>query len=147
MPDEAGEVLLIEDNPDDAAFFKHAFDKVGVANRLRIVRDGAEALDHLFSTGNLAGRGPANRPSVVFLDLKMPKVNGLEVLRRLKSDPRTQSIPIVALSSSQEGRDLVEVYRLGGNSYIVKPMDFDKFAETVRMLVEYWLRFNQTPNP
>lgn len=145
MPDEAVEILLVEDSPDDVAFFVRTFNKAGLAARLHVVADGKEALDFVFCTGNYANRNTSNRPKVIFLDLKMPKVGGLEVLRHLKSDPSTQTIPIVALSSSSEERDLVESYRHGVNSYIVKPMDFDRFETAVRLIGQYWLELNQTP--
>jgi CheY-like chemotaxis protein len=145
MSQEAAEILLIEDSRDDVAFFVHTFQKAGLAARLQVIHDGAEALEFIFCAGRHAKRNPASRPKVIFLDLKLPKVNGLEVLRRLKSDPRTKTIPVVALSSSQEQRDLRESYELGVNSYIVKPMDFDEYAQSVRVLGQYWLQFNHTP--
>jgi CheY-like chemotaxis protein len=145
MPDQAVEILLVEDSPDDVAFFIHTFKKAGLTAQLHNLADGAEALDFIFGTGRHADRNPNNPPKVIFLDLKLPKVNGLEVLRRLKSDPVTRTIPVVVLSSSQEERDLIESYNLGANSYIVKPMDFDEFGTSVRMLGLYWLTFNQTP--
>lgn len=142
-PEKAAEVLLIEDSPDDAAFFVHTMAKAGVSARLHVVCDGAEALDFVFATGSYASRDQSDQPKLIVLDLKLPKVDGLGVLRALKSDPRTQHIPVVVLSSSQEGRDLSASYRLGVNSYLVKPMDFDQFGETVRTLARYWLQFNQ----
>ena len=147
MSEETAELLLVEDSPDDVAFFVHTFEKARLAARLRVIPDGAEALEFVFCTGRHAGRNPSNRPKVIILDLKLPKVNGLEVLRRLKSDVRTRAIPVVVLSSSQEERDLIESYEIGVNSYIVKPMDFDEFGKSVRMLGQYWLQFNQTPKP
>lgn len=147
MPDQAAEILLVEDSPDDVAFFFRTFEKAGFTARLRAVPDGAEALDFLFATGRYAGRNRALRPRLVVLDLKLPKLSGLEVLRRLKTDPETRTIPIVVLSSSQEERDLIESYALGANSYIVKPMDFGQFGDSVRALGQYWLQFNQTPKP
>lgn len=145
MADGVVEILLVEDSPDDVAFLVRTFDKASLTARLHVVTDGKEALDFVFCTGSYANRNPANRPKVIFLDLKMPKVGGLEVLRRLKTDPATAMIPVVVLSSSVEERDLVESYRSGVNSYIVKPMDFDQFAHTVRMIGRYWLEMNQTP--
>lgn len=144
-PDETVEVLLIEDNPDDAVFFSHTFGKCGVAARLRVVKDGAEALEFAFGTGSYAGRDTSQQPKLIVLDLKLPKVDGLGVLQSLKHDPRTQSIPVVVLSSSLEGRDLAASYRLGANSYLLKPMDFNQFGEAVHTLVWYWLEMNQTP--
>lgn len=145
MPEETVEILLVEDSPDDVAFLVRTFDKANLTARLHVVADGKEALEFVFCTGSHANRNPANRPKVIFLDLKMPKVGGLEVLRRLKANPVTATIPVVVLSSSVEERDLVESYQHGVNSYIVKPMDFDQFAQTMRMIGRYWLEFNQTP--
>ncbi|HZR17397.1 MAG TPA: response regulator [Verrucomicrobiae bacterium] len=147
MGEEAQEVLLVEDGLDDVAFFMHAFTQAGLAAHLRVVRDGAEALDFIFCTGPYAQRGSANRPKLIILDLKLPKVDGVEVLRRLKEDSRTRMIPVVILSSSQEERDLVESYALGVNSFVVKPMDFDQFSQSVRMIAQYWLQLNHTPKP
>ena len=147
MADETADVLLVEDSPDDAAFFVHTFEKARLPARLHVLPDGAEALEFVFCTGRYAGRKPANRPKVIFLDLKLPKVNGLEVLRRLKADPRTRAIPVVVWSSSQEAQDVVESYEIGINSDLVKPMDFDEFSGSVQMLGQYWLQFNQTPKP
>lgn len=141
MAEEAAEILLIEDSADDVAFFTHAFEKAGLTAGLRVVADGAEALEFISCTGCHA----ASRPKIIVLDLKLPKVNGLEVLRRLKSDPHTWSLPIVVFSSSQEERDLVACYKLGVNSYVVKPMDFDRFSESVHQLCQYWLGLNQIP--
>lgn len=147
MPDDDAELLLVEDSPDDVAFFIHTLKKANLAARLQVVVDGAEALDYLFSRGSFAGHNPPAHLKVIVLDLKLPKLDGLEVLRRLKTDLRTQSIPVVVLSSSQEERDLVESYRLGVNSYVVKPMDFDQFSESIRRLGQYWLQCNETPRP
>lgn len=146
MSEETAEILLVEDSPDDVAFFVHTFEKAGLAARLQVVRDGAEALDFIFRTGSHAHRTAAGRPKAVILDLRLPKVSGMEVLRRLKSDPRTRTIPVVVLSSSQEERDLIESHELGVNSYVVKPMDFDDFTQSVQILGQYWLHFNHTPN-
>lgn len=147
MNEDAAEIVLVEDSPDDVDFFVHAFERAGLAARLHVIPDGAEALDFVFCAGRYADRNPASRPNVIILDLKLPKVGGLEVLRRLKADPRTRTIPVVVLSSSQEERDLLASYELGVNSYIVKPMDFDKYSESARMIGQYWLHFNQTPRP
>jgi CheY-like chemotaxis protein len=132
---------LIEDNPDDVAFFEHALAGVGLGNQVRIISDAPDALGCL---GPGAGAVLA-LPRVIFLDLKMPLISGLDVLRQLRADARTKTVPIVVFSSSREERDLGEAYHSGANSYVVKPMDFDQFAETVRVLATYWLHFNQTP--
>jgi CheY-like chemotaxis protein len=144
MSQETAEILLIEDSRDDVEFFVHSFEKAGLPAHLQVIHDGAEALEYIFCTGRHAGRNATARPKVIFLDLKLPKVSGLDVLMRLKSDPRTKTIPVVALSSSQEARDLRESYELGVNSYVVKPMDFGQYAQSVRVLTQYWLQFNQT---
>ena len=145
MSDTAIEILLAEDNPNDVELTLHALRKHHLANRIQVVRDGAEALEFLFATGAYAGRNIKDIPKVVLLDLKLPKVDGLEVLRRVKGDPRTRMIPIVILTSSREERDLVEGYNLGANSYIVKPVDFEQFTEAVRQLGLYWMLLNQPP--
>ena len=145
MSDSAIEILLAEDNPNDVELTLHALRKHHLANRIQVVRDGAEALEFLFATGAYAGRNIKDIPKVVLLDLKLPKVDGLEVLRRVKGDPRTRMIPIVILTSSREERDLVEGYKLGANSYIVKPVDFEQFTEAVRQLGLYWMLLNQPP--
>jgi CheY-like chemotaxis protein len=139
------EILLVDDNPDDLELALHALKQNHLANRILIARDGAEALDLIFGpvTGNLADAAPARKPKVVLLDLKLPKVDGLEVLRRLKSDPRTQMIPVVMLTSSREERDIIESYHLGVNSYIVKPVDFEQFTRSVQNLGFYWVLLNQ----
>jgi two-component system response regulator len=139
------EVLLVEDNPNDAELALHALKKAKIANPIHLVRDGAEALDFLFCTGAYAHRSKADLPRVVLLDLKLPKVDGMEVLRRIRENPDTRMIPVVALTSSQEDRDLAECYRLGVNSYIVKPVDFKQFTEVVSQLGLYWLLLNQPP--
>ena len=144
MANETPEILLVEDSPDDVAFFVRTLDKAGLGARLHSVRDGAEAMEFIFGDGHAAARLRVLRLKIIILDLKLPKVNGLEVLRRLKSNPQTRTIPVVILSSSQEERDLIESYQLGVNSYVVKPMDFDAFGASVRALCQYWLQFNQT---
>ncbi len=139
------EILLVKDNPSDAELALYALKKHNLANHIHIVRDGAEALDFIFCAGDYAGRRMKDSPKVILLDLKLPKVDGLEVLRRIKADPRTRATPVVALTSSREERDIVESYRLGANSYIVKPVDFEQFAEAVRQLGLYWVLLNQPP--
>jgi two-component system, response regulator len=147
MPDHSLDILLVEDSKDDAAFFVEALRDTHPSAQLKIARDGVEALSILFGDGDANGALPLLRPRIIVLDLKLPKVNGLEVLRRLRSNPHTHSIPVVALSSSNERRDLAESYQLGVNSYLVKPMDFDEFTELVKTLAMYWLRYNQTARP
>jgi CheY-like chemotaxis protein len=139
------EILLVEDNPQDLELALRALEKAKVSNRIQVARDGAEALDFIFGEGSHAGRQLSNGPKVILLDLKLPKVDGLEVLKRLKTDARTKMIPVVILTSSKEQRDLVESYALGVNSYIVKPVNFERFAEAVRDLGFYWLLLNQAP--
>jgi len=139
------EILLVEDNPNDAELTMRALKKHNLANRVVLVTDGEEALDFIFARGAYKNRKVENHPKVILLDLKLPKVDGLEVLRACKSDPRTKIIPVVVLTSSKEERDLVESYRLGANSYITKPVDFDKFVESVSQLGLYWLLLNQPP--
>jgi CheY-like chemotaxis protein len=139
------EILLVEDNPTDLELALRVFRKHELANRIEVARDGAEALDFLFGEGAHAGRGSIQIPKVILLDLKLPKIGGLEVLRRIKGDPRTRTIPIVVLTSSQEEKDLVESYQLGVNSYIVKPVDFDQFSDCLKRIGIYWLLSNAPP--
>ena len=139
------EVLLVEDNPSDAELTMRALKKRNLANRLFHVKDGAEAIDFLFAQGKFAGRRVENGPKVVLLDLKLPKVDGIEVLRRIKSDDRTKIIPVVVMTSSREDRDLVDCYKLGVNGYVVKPVEFEDFARAVSELGCYWLLINETP--
>jgi CheY-like chemotaxis protein len=141
------EILLVEDNPDDIELTTRTLEKHNIVNRIQVVRDGAEALDFIFCTGAYASRSAEDTPRLLLLDLKMPKVDGLEVLRRVKSDPRTRTIPVVVLTSSKEERDIVESYRLGVNSYVSKPVDFEQFSDAVRQLGLYWMLFNQPPAP
>lgn len=145
MDPDAIEILLVEDNPNDEELALYTLKRHNLANHIQVVRDGAEALDYVFHTGAHAHRQSKNLPKVVLLDLKLPKVDGLEVLRRIKADPHTRSIPIVVLTSSREERDIVESYQLGVNSYIVKPVDFEQFTEAVRQLGLYWVLLNQAP--
>jgi len=139
------EVLLVEDNPTDAELAIRALKKSNLANKLEWVKDGAEALDFIFATGAYAQRSVVNGPKVILLDLRLPKVDGMEVLRRVKSDERTRTIPVVVLTSSKEDRDVAESYQLGVNSYISKPVEFDAFAKTVAELGLYWLLVNRPP--
>ena len=145
MPLEDIEILLVEDNPNDVELTLRAFKKQNIAERVFVVKDGAEAIDFLFAHGNYQARKVENRPKVVLLDLKLPKVDGIEVLRRIKADPRTKEIPVVMLTSSQEERDVVESYKLGVNSYIVKPVDFTNFVHAVSELGVYWGGLNKLP--
>lgn len=139
------EILLVEDSPEDVELTLRALQKNQVTNHVHVVTDGAEALEYLFGTGRYEHRANGRVPKMVLLDLKLPKVDGLEVLRRCKSEERTRNIPIVVLTSSKEERDIVESYRLGVNSYIVKPVDFQQFNEAVRQLGLYWLLLNEVP--
>ncbi len=139
------EILLVEDNPTDAELAIRALKKSNLANKLVWVKDGAEALDFIFATGAYAGRSIRNGPRVVLLDLRLPKVDGMEVLRRIKGDERTRTIPVVVLTSSKEDRDVAESYKLGVNSYIGKPVEFDEFAKVVSELGLYWLLVNRPP--
>lgn len=145
MPENAVEILLVEDNPDDVELTLRALKNQNISNHIEVVRDGAEALDFIFCTGQFEHRSMENAPKLVLLDLKLPKVDGLEVLEKIKSDPRTKAIPIVVLTSSTEERDIVESYKLGVNSYITKPVDFEQFSESVRQLGLYWLLLNEPP--
>jgi len=144
-PNTTVEILLVEDNPQDLELALRALQKAKVSNHIQVVRDGAEALDFIFCTGAYADRKLTDGPKVILLDLKLPKVDGLEVLKRIKSDPRTKMIPVVVLTSSKEQSDVVESYQYGVNSYIVKPVNFERFAEAVRDLGFYWLLLNQPP--
>ncbi len=138
------DILFVEDNQDDTDLALHTLRREKLANNIFVVRDGEEALDFLFCRGAFANR-TMDPPKMVLLDLKLPKVNGMEVLKLVKSDPRTKTIPIVIMTSSKEERDLVASYNLGANSYIQKPVDFDKFRETVKSVGLYWLIINQPP--
>ena len=139
------EILLVEDNAADAELALHALEKNKLANSVQWVKDGVEALDFLFCRGAFAERGPDGRPALVLLDLKLPKIDGLQVLREVKQDPRTKAIPIVVLTTSKEERDLVDSYTLGVNSYIQKPVNFSEFQNVVRQLGMYWLLVNSKP--
>lgn len=139
------EILLVEDNEHDAELTMRALKKKNLTNKLIHLRDGAEALDYLFARGEYSGRDVLKTPKVILLDLKMPKVNGIEVLTKVRADERTNRIPVVVLTSSKEDPDVKECYRLGVNSYIVKPVDFDNFTQAVSELGFYWLILNQPP--
>lgn len=143
----AGEkvILLVEDNPDDEALTVRALKKNYVLNEVAVARDGVEALEFLFGEGAYAGRDLSSMPQVILLDLKLPKLDGLGVLRRLRADPRTKLLPVVLLTSSNEEEDLLKGYGLGANSYVRKPVDFDKFKEAIRQLSLYWLVLNEPP--
>src|SRR5437016_759177 len=141
------EILLVEDNLHDAELTIRVLKRRHLANQLIHLKDGAEALDFVFGTGPYAGRDTSQHPKVMLLDLKLPKVDGLEVLRAMKSDPRTRTIPVVIMTSSQEQRDVVDSYHLGVNSYVVKPVDFDHFSKAVSDLGCYWVLLNHSPSP
>jgi len=139
----AGEILLVEDNPDDAELTRLAFAEANVPNPLVVVRDGAEALDYVFARGGWAHRDPSRQPALVLLDLNLPKLDGREVLQAIRADTRTRALPVVVLTTSVEPLDLDASYALGVNSYIRKPVDFDQFVSAVRQVVQYWLVLNQ----
>lgn len=139
-------ILLVEDDPDDELLTLRALEKNRIMNEVVVVRDGVEALDYLFGRGDYAGRGTDPLPQVVLLDLRLPKLDGLEVLRQLRAEERTCLLPIVVLTSSDEERDIVDSYRLGANSYVRKPVDFAQFSEAVRQLGLYWLVLNEGPH-
>lgn len=139
-------IPLVEDNPDDAALTIRAFGKNNIKNKIITVEDGEEALDYLFCKGKFEGRNPLELPSVVLLDLKLPKVDGFEVLKAIRKNENTKYLPVVILTSSKEEQDVVQGYSLGANSYIRKPIDFEKFFDAVKTLGVYWLLMNETPN-
>ena len=145
MAEEPVEILLVEDSPHDVELTLHALRRNNVTNHIEVAGDGAEALEFIFATGAHADRDINNGPKMILLDLKLPKVDGLEVLRRIKSDERTKTLPVVVLTSSREARDVADAYALGVNSYIVKPVDFEQFADAVRELGLYWLLLNEPP--
>lgn len=141
-----GSILLVEDNPDDQKLTVRALKKNNITNEIVIAEDGVQALDYLFGTGQFAGRDPRKPPALVLLDLKLPKVDGLSVLERLRGDARTKMVPVVVLTSSREEQDLVKSYELGVNSYVRKPVDFLEFVEAARQLGVYWLILNEQPS-
>lgn len=145
MTENQVEILLVEDNPNDVELTLHAFKSNHVSNFIHVVRDGAEALEYIFCEGQYEDRKIENSPKLILLDLKLPKVDGLQVLRKIRSDDRTKTIPVVILTSSDEERDVIESYKLGVNSYIRKPVDFEKFSEVVKDLKYYWLLLNIGP--
>jgi len=150
MPREEGTmgdkvILLVEDNPDDEALTLRALRKHNVTNHVVVARDGAEALDYLFASGQHADRDVTETPQVILLDLKLPKIDGLEVLRRIRDDNRTKLLPVVILTSSKEEEDILNGYRLGANSYVRKPVDFVEFTDAVRQLGLFWLLLNEPP--
>jgi two-component system response regulator len=138
-------ILLVEDNPDDEALTLRALTKSRVANKVEVARDGAEALDFLFCRGAYADRDPLEQPQIILLDLKLPKVDGLEVLRQIRSEPRTRMLPVVILTSSKEEQDLIAAYSNGANSYVRKPVDFNQFVDAIKQLGLYWLILNEAP--
>ena len=145
MSEQQIEILLVEDNQDDIELTLHALRKENLANRIHVARDGEEALEFLFCDGHFTTRSFEHRPRLILLDLKLPRVDGMEVLKRLKADARTRTIPVVILTSSREERDLIGSYNLGVNSYIQKPVNFEQFRETVKSVGLYWLLINQAP--
>jgi two-component system response regulator len=140
-------ILLVEDNPDDEALTLRALKKNNIKNEVVVAHDGVEALDYLFGTGAHAGRDQSVMPQLVLLDLKLPRVDGLEVLQRMRAEPRTRLLPVVILTSSKEERDLIHGYSLGANSYVRKPVDFGEFTDAIRQLGLYWLILNEPPPP
>ena len=138
-------IMLVEDNPDDEELTLRALRKASIANDVFVARDGQEALDFLFGTGQHAGREPLTMPAVVLLDLKLPKLDGIDVLQRMRADPRTRLVPVVVLTSSSEDEDMLRSYQSGANSYVRKPIEFSEFAHAVTQLGMYWMLINQTP--
>ena len=140
-------ILLVEDNPDDEALTLRALKKNKFTNKVVVARDGVEAIDYLFGTGTYAGRDTNDLPHIILLDLKLPKMNGFEVLEKLRADARTRLLPVIILTTSSEQHDLLHGYGLGANSYVRKPVDFEEFLVTAQQLGTYWLQLNQPPNP
>jgi two-component system response regulator len=145
MPKDQRSILLVEDDPDDTELTVHALQKHAGIDEVVVKHDGVDAIDYLLAQGPYAGRDPQLLPRLVLLDLKLPRLDGLEVLRRLRAEPRTAMLPVVVLTSSREEKDIVESYRCGANSYIRKPVDFDRFIEAVRQVEQYWLSLNEAP--
>jgi two-component system response regulator len=141
----SADILLVEDNPNDVELILHVFQWCNLSDRVHVAWNGEEALDFIFGKGAYEGRNIEDRPKVILLDLKLPKVDGIEVLRRIKGEPKTRTIPVVVLTSSREDRDIIETYNLGVNSYIVKPVQFDEFANVIREMGLYWKMINQPP--
>lgn len=142
MPDQRGDILLVEDNPNDVKLTLHAFKTANLANTVHVARDGVEALEFLFGAWPSTDQEIPEKPKLILLDLKLPRLDGHEVLKRIKGDPRTSGIPVVVLTSSSEERDVMRTYEVGANSYIIKPVDFEQFTESVRDLGKYWLVIN-----
>jgi two-component system response regulator len=138
-------ILLVEDNPDDEELTLLALQESKILNKVVVTRDGVEALDYLFATGNYVGRDPSIMPQLILLDLKLPKLDGLEVLKRLRADPRTELMQVVILTSSSEEEDVIASYRRGANSYVRKPVEFHRFADAIKQLGVYWLLLNEAP--
>ena len=147
MTEDVVEILLVEDNPNDEELTLHAFRKYHLTNRMQVVRDGEEALDFIFCRGAFSERNIQNGPKVVLLDIKLPKVDGLEVLRQIKADERTRKIPVVLLTSSREEQDVLRTYDLGVNAYVVKPVVFSDFVNAVKVLGQFWAVINEPPPP
>ena len=146
MTDQRAEILLVEDNPNDVKLTMNAFKTANLANSVHVARDGVEALEFLFGAASSPDEKLPERPKLILLDLKLPRLDGHEVLKRIKGDPRTSAIPVVILTSSAEERDVMRTYQVGANSYIVKPVDFEQFTESVRDIGKYWLEINHTPS-
>jgi len=146
MTDQRAEILLVEDNPNDVKLALNAFKTANLANSVHVARDGVEALEFLFGAGSSPDEILPVRPKLILLDLKLPRLDGHEVLKLIKGDPRTSNIPVVVLTSSAEERDVMRTYQVGVNSYIVKPVDFEQFTESVRDIGKYWLEINHTPS-
>ena len=144
MTDQRAEILLVEDNPNDVKLTMNAFKTANLANSVHVARDGVEALEFLFGAASSPDEKLSERPKLILLDLKLPRLDGHEVLKRIKGDPRTSAIPVVILTSSAEERDVMRTYQVGANSYIVKPVDFEQFTESVRDIGKYWLEINHT---
>jgi two-component system, response regulator len=145
MPDRATDILLVEDNPNDVKLALYAFETAGLAHRVHVARDGVEALEFVFGTSSEVDREEPKQLKLILLDLKLPRLDGYEVLKRIKSDPRTARIPVVMLTSSSEARDVMRNYDMGANSYVIKPVDFDQFTALIRDIGKYWLVIDHAP--